>query len=391
MIAIPINGSARIKHTRQSPGGKGFAYDKHAWNSTLQIILLILPFAITITTGGCDSTQKVPPKTVESAWESSQPTSAVPEDQKESPTQSTALLSESVPDPEDVIATVNGLPIQRSKMITMLLENHGLRLLEQEILLLAAKHKAAEMSLTVTKADIAAAHEDALRRLSSSSKDTANKSMDRTAAEKLLEQFLQAKNISPDEWQLRMQQRAYIHKIAKAEVEKTKITEDMLREQYDITYGERVRIRHIQAASLAEVTRIRALLAQKDFEWVAREYSQNQLSAARGGLIPPFTRHDTSITPLIRETAFKMKVGDISPAIQESNAYHIIKLEERIPGGKESFDQVNKEELRKQLLDRLLEQYQDTLEADLFQKAKVEIHDKILKKQFREKYGDRTP
>ncbi len=285
----------------------------------------------------------------------------------------------------DVLALVNGEPIYRSTLLDLLVECHGEKMLEALILLTAARQKAASMSVTVGPADIQAAHEDALRRLATPFINPDQPPLDRATAERLLREFLTAKNISPREWDIRMEQRAIIARIAAAEVARTPITEEMLRSRFEQDYGEKVQIRHIQLSSLAQVTRARALLADKDFELVARQMSENELTASQGGLIPPFTRNDTAVPPLIRETAFSLQVGEVSTAIQELGHYQLIKLERRFPADGVSFDKADKAQLRARVVDRLARQRAEDLEGELFRDAAVDVRDAKLGAQFREK------
>jgi parvulin-like peptidyl-prolyl isomerase len=81
-----------------------------------------------------------------------------------------------------------------------------------------------------------------------------------------------------------------------------------------------------------------------------------------------------------------MKPGQISPALQEGNTYHIIKLEKRIHAGKIKFNNANRKKLRRQLTERLISQRQLDLESELFQNAKIDIRNKTLNRQFRQKY-----
>ncbi|HSW44015.1 MAG TPA: peptidylprolyl isomerase, partial [Phycisphaerae bacterium] len=287
---------------------------------------------------------------------------------------------------DDVLALVNGEPIRRSTVAALLMECHGLSMLESLVLLAAAKQKAAQMSLTVTPADIKTAHEDALRQLSMPFIGPDRPPLDRPTAERLLNSFLATKNISRREWELRMEQRAYIARIASAEVAKTEITEAMLRSQYEQDFGEKVQVRHIQLSSLAQVTRARALLAVKDFELVARQMSENELTASQGGLMPPFTRKDPAVPPLLRETAFSLKVGEVSTAVHEQSWYHLIKVERRFPASSVTFENADKDNLRGRVLDDLRSQRIDDLEQELFRGAAVDIRDINLNTMFRDKY-----
>jgi hypothetical protein len=343
---------------------------------------------------GCAEQSKPAGSPIERAWESpggrnspaaSQSAARPAPPAQNSPTNVTSQPAQTSP-PDDVLAVVNGTPIRRSTVTALLMESHGLSTLESLVLLTAARQKAAAMSLTVTQADIKGAHEDALRRLATPFVGTDRPPLDRTAAESLLREFLTAKNISLREWELRMEQRAIVAKIAAAEVARSPVTEKMLRLQYDQDFGEKVQVRHIQLASLAEVTRAKALLTEKDFELVAREMSGNEFTASQGGLMPPFTRDDPAVAPLLRQTAFALKVGEVSTAIHEQNRYQIIRVERYFPAGKTSYENTDKDKLRARVLDQLARQRMEDLEDELFRNAAVDIRDPNLSTQFRNKH-----
>lgn len=352
----------------------------------LAIILALLPAALF----GCAQQQRPAGTSVAQAWEKPANTGT----EAESAVSPTALATEPVTGasqgaptaaPDPIIAVVNGQPIERGRLITLLVETHGLPVLEQLILLMAAEQRASELGLTVTEADVKAAHEDALRRISQPL-GSEGAPLDRPAAERLLGEFLAAKNLSLSEWNLRIRQRAVIRKIAAADVAKTPITEPMLREEYVLAFGERVQIRHIQVSSLSAVARVKAALENGgDFAAVAREFSENQITGASGGLMPPFTRSERDVPPLIRETAFRMQPGEVSAAVQVDNWYHLIKLERRFPPSGVSFEHTNREALEKRLRERLTQQRQETLEVELFRSAAVDIHDAELSRQFKAK------
>jgi len=290
-------------------------------------------------------------------------------------------------DISEPIAVVNGEPLSQSTLVNRLIESHGLTQLEQMILLAVARQRAAALGFQVTPADTRAMHEDALKRLATPIVDPNARVLDTREAQRLLDDFLEARNISRREWDLRMEQKAYLRKIAEAEIAKTTISDDMLRNEYEQDYGEKVQVRHIQVGSLAAATRVRALLgANKDFELVARQMSENQVTAAQGGLARPFTRNDPGVTPLLREAAFKLKGGEISEAIRDGSVYHIIRLERRFPASDIGFENADRTALRRKLLDRLIQQREQDLEVELFQSANVDIRNAELARQYRERH-----
>ena len=120
----------------------------------------------------------------------------------------------------------------------------------------------------------------------------------------------------------------------------------------------------------------------KDFELVARQLSESPLTAVRGGLMPPFTSNDPTITPLLRVAAFSLKVGEVSPAIHENKWYHIIRLERRFPASEVGFENVDRKELEAKLKDRLIGNRMSELEGELYEKARVQVNDRSLSAQF---------
>lgn len=326
---------------------------------------------------------------VEQAWEKAAPTPAEParvvSPTAEVATSQPADLPPSAEPP--VIAFVNNQPIFRAELMDMLIESHGTQVLEQLILLAAARQQAEKMGLQVTLQDVTAAEDDALHQIAAPIGDPQQAPLDRPAAQKLLDEFLRAKNISSAEWKCRMQQRAYLHEIAVADVGRMEITEQMLRDEYALLYGERVQIRHIQLSSPEACGRAVEMLAKTPFDEVARQLSENSLTAQKGGLMPPFARYDGAVPPLIREKAFALQPGEVSAPLRESNWYHIIRVERRFPASSVGFENVDRETLRQSLTGRLVAQRQEALEGELFQAAHVDIREDTLRRQFRQKYG----
>jgi len=287
---------------------------------------------------------------------------------------------------QPAVAVVNGERVDRTALVNMLIESHGLPVLEQLILLTVARQKARTLSLTVTPDDIKAAEDEALRQIAAPVGDPEALPLDRAASERLLAEFLQLKGLSRKEWAYRMEQRACLGRIAQAEVDAMEITESMLRDEYALAYDERVQARHIQTSSQAAINRAAAMLDARRFEEVARELSENPITREQGGLMPPFTRHDGAVPPLIREQAFSMNVGETSPPLREGTWYHIIRLERRFPASSVGFENIDQDLLRTRLKERLIRQRIDELDIELFQSARIQIRDPRLERQFRVKH-----
>ena len=115
--------------------------------------------------------------------------------------------------------------------------------------------------------------------------------------------------------------------------------------------------------------------AGEDFAKLAKEYSEDPGSRDKGG---EYTFSRGQMVPEFEAAAFALNTNQVSDIITTRYGYHIIKLDEKIPARKESFDKVAsdiKDGLTMQALQKQSPAYLDKLKAD----AKVEILDDKLK------------
>ncbi len=80
------------------------------------------------------------------------------------------------------------------------------------------------------------------------------------------------------------------------------------------------------------------LLSGEDFETLARQYSEDQSSAVRGGEMAPF-QSNRMVPEFIEAIARLENPGDISPPVRSQYGWHIIRLLERTPPG--SFEEMH--------------------------------------------------
>ena len=258
-----------------------------------------------------------------------------------------------------------------------------------------ARQKTTALGATVTPEDIAHERRLTLEQLFSQTMDpnkldmpeAEKKEFIRKEQERLLGQFLTMQRISRPEFELAMETGAHLRKIAQAQVQ-DKISEDNLKEAFSIEYGEKVRVRHIQVANLREAAEARRRIdGGEAFEKVARELSRNNVSRQIGGEIRPFSRNDRFWPAKFVEAAFELKKpGELSDIIQASDAYHIIKLEERLAPKAVRFED-HKEILREKLYNLLLQVRSKQLREELAAEARdmLKIEDPILRRQYQER------
>lgn len=79
----------------------------------------------------------------------------------------------------------------------------------------------------------------------------------------------------------------------------------------------------------------------EDFAKLAREFSEDEGSRARGGELPPFTKG--RMVPEFESAAFSMATNQVSDIVNSPFGYHIIKLHEKLPARKIPFEEAEKE------------------------------------------------
>ncbi len=148
------------------------------------------------------------------------------------------------------------------------------------------------------------------------------------------------------------------------------------------TPGE-VRARHILVKTKEEAEKIFKELGKgANFSKLAKKYSIDKASAAKGGELGFFTRADM-VKPF-SDAAFSLKPGEISQPIKTPFGYHIIQVEEVKSPQQKNFKEV-KEEIKKQLIQEKQQKAFDNLVAQIKKKWKVETYPEKLEQIFNSK------
>ncbi|NOT00359.1 MAG: peptidylprolyl isomerase [Phycisphaerales bacterium] len=337
--------------------------------------------ATALTLLGCE-TGETPSRTVDDAW-------VKPQSLSGSPGGSTPT-SKPTPPPsrqavKGAIAMVNGRPIARTQVVELLLEAHGVGLLEQLIVLDRAEQLAADRGITVTQADVDVEHERALEKLMGKHAADTPPELRLRAGETLLDELLSQRNISRAEFTLVTRRNAILRKIVHQELT---FTEEQLRQEHARTYGYRVEIRHVQVASAAEADRIlRQINAGVTIAELARLYSVNRASGEAGGLLPPFTADDAEVPELLRRTAFALKPGERSGPIHVDEWFHVIEVEQLLPA-KDVLFETARAELERGLRERSSDAAMQEWYVRLFNEAAIEVTEAKLRDVFFKKHPD---
>lgn len=280
----------------------------------------------------------------------------------------------------DAVAIVNGHSIGKRQMVDVLMESHGLQILQQLIVLELAKEESTRLKLKVTPEDVEHESQRALTAIAAQA-SAEGEPLDDDARQKALEYLLQQKGLSAAEFKIGMERNAHLRKVVELGLKPDEAT---LREEFARLYGEKVEVRHIQIGDVNGLHEaLNSLEKGTDFADVARKVSQDAASASRGGLLEPFAFNDETVAPVLREAAFGLRVGEISKPIRVGRWWFILKLERRVAPAEARFEDV-REEVAQKFRNRVVPAEMNRLVAELFKKAQIRVLDTKLKPKFEE-------
>jgi parvulin-like peptidyl-prolyl isomerase len=192
-----------------------------------------------------------------------------------------------------------------------------------------------------------------------------------------LEQALKQQGISIEEFKKRVKERllwmAMFEKITKD----VKVTEKQAQDYYNknkkrYEEPEKIRVKQILVADHEKAKSVlKELKEGSSFESLAKKYSLDTQSKDKGGELPLLTRDQ--VVPEFGKVAFALKPGEVSDIVKTSYGYHIIKLIEKIPAKKKTFNQV-KGQVVQELEDREKRQKFQKWVDGLRKKAEIKIY-----------------
>ncbi len=281
----------------------------------------------------------------------------------------------------DAVAIVNGHPISKRRMTDLLMEAHGLQLMQQLIVLELAKEETAKRKIKVTSEDVDREYNEAVGKIAPATNATGQPLSD-DERRQALAYILQEKGLSMVEFKIGMERNAHLRKLVEADL---KIDDAVLHEEFGRLYGEKVEARCIQVAdtnSLHEM--LNELEKGVDFGELARRISQDPATATRNGLMDPFAFNDDSVAPVLREAAFALKKpGERTKPIRVGRWWFVLQFERRVAPSDVQFENVRDEVLAK-LKERVVPTEMNRLVAEQFRKAEIRVLDSKLKPRFEE-------
>lgn len=307
------------------------------------------------------------------------------------------------PAPVEAIARVNGVEIPRERFLKPLIEAHGLNVLMQLVQLELAKQQAAKLNITVTADDVRAETDMTLRQMfkdvnpkvSDELRDAEATHQDELAkrlreqlerdTQTMLDQLLQQQKSSRAEFDLLMETNCYLRK-SMEQLLQGRLSEENVRVAFNLTYGETVRVKHIQCGNMQEIAEVqRRLSAGEAFEKVAQDLSRNAITRNQGGSLPPFSRETPGLPAGFKEVAFALsEPGEVSEPVHADDTYHLLKLVERIAPKAVKFEDV-KDSVRQHLFASMVQEQMKSARAELARQAldTLEIKEPALAAQFK--------
>lgn len=230
------------------------------------------------------------------------------------------------------LAVVNGMDILPQELYQPLVEAYGRVMLQDVMLLKLAKQQAAHAGITITPADIQA---ERVRMLQQGFPDASPSDYDQ-----LLEQFLRQKNLSRVQYDLIVETNANLRAVVLPKM--PAFSEEQIHQAFGQLYGENRQISDIEVPNMTVYGEVqRRLAAGEPFAQVASELSDDPRGRSDGGLLPPFSDQDQNIPAAIKNAAFSLKVGQVSPdPISTGNNLHVIRLDAIIPPRVVKFEDV---------------------------------------------------
>ncbi len=246
-------------------------------------------------------------------------------------------------------------------------------LVEEMIRLQVIKNEAGKMKISVSNADV----------------DAKYNAMKSAIPKEQFEKLLKDQGVSESKLKEDIRQQLLIEKVIETVTPGLSVSDSKAREFYDknsekFSHPEQVRASHILiAADRSKLTdKARADLKEKavailkrakageDFAKLARENSEDPGSKMNGGDLGYFSEKD--MVSSFSKAAFSLKPGEVSDVVETQFGYHIIKVTDRRPAGKVSFDQA-KEQIKAALLQQERGLAFQKWFNDVRSKAKVEV------------------
>lgn len=159
--------------------------------------------------------------------------------------------------------------------------------------------------------------------------------------------------------------------------QRIKVSEEDLKKQFERRFGEQRKVQMVMWPKGDDLKGIQAQYAklresQAEFDSAARAQANPSLAASLG-FIKPITKHLTAEDKSVEETAFALKVGEVSHILSTHQGYIVMKLHEVIPPNKDAKFEEARPMLEKMAFEELITAEIPKFFAELRNKAKPQL------------------
>lgn len=281
--------------------------------------------------------------------------------------------------PNPVLATINGEPINREEFLNILNAVAGMRLFEQVKDLVLVQQAVRSAGMEITPADISAEKKRILDNLAERAGAEGQKLTDQEL-EGAFQQIMARQGATPIEVEFSLRRAAGLRKLA-SKLADINVTEEQVQEAFAAEFGPKVQIRDVIVKNMTEGSTIRSAV-EKDGKSLGDLAAQKNLP--QQVLIVP--ENVKGLPEAIRERAFNMKEGEISPVIPvetpQGSALHILLLEKKIPAQDKKLDAAMKDTIKKELREQAEVRWGNEHLQTLRRNANIHINDPILSQAY---------
>lgn len=259
----------------------------------------------------------------------------------------------------DVVATVNGDPIQRNQLFQAMYEQGGQEALDQLITRKLIIQEAERLDLTVSEEELDLEIQSII-----------DESFQGNEEE--LQSVLEFYGISMESFRDDARLNLLVRKLATEQLEDTEEQARQFFEENRFLFDqeEEIEARHILVESEAEADDILAQLEDgEDFAILAAEYSLDTSNKDQAGYLGFFGRG--MMVPEFEEAAFALEIGEISQPVETNFGFHIIELLDRQDGTEAAYEDVE-EQVREAMIEDRIPSIINELVRTLYDQAEIE-------------------
>ena len=200
------------------------------------------------------------------------------------------------------------------------------------------------------------------------------------AEDELVQEIRQRRGLGPERFAALLRRNAMLRAMVRGRVE---VTDSQVALAWRVQHGERLRTRIIVTPTEREAQSLATQAFAGGSPGVGQRFAElaqmhsTDSSAARGGLIEPFSPDDPAYEQSVRAAAASLQPGQIGPVVAIANGFALVYLDERLPPDGVPLESV-RAELTEQLRRRQERLLMDELATQLLAETRVRVLDESL-------------